>query len=174
MSFSTNRKIAWNRHRANLAQEEITSNASRLDVSTTAINTLQLQSVVVVNMEHEGQLLANQYLFSMGMGSLTKPGFGLPFLISFQLLGFSIIHDSADTAESIGLDFELYDFGSNTSPTSIASTTLTTSKFTNVVLPTPPVHGAGVLCIRVTSVSGVVDPDASYRISLYSRQTLSA
>jgi len=174
MSFSTNRKIAWNRHRANLAQEEITTNANRLDVSSSAITTLQLQSVVVMNMEHEGQLLANQYLFSLGMGSLTKPGYGLPFLTSFQLLGFSIIHDSTDTNESIGLDFEMYDFGSSTSPTIIASTTLSTLKFTNVILPTPPVHGAGILCIRVTSVNGVVDPDASYRISLYSRQTLSA
>jgi len=79
MSLSTNRKIAWNRHRAILAQEEITTNATRLDVSATAINTLQLQSVVVMNMEHEGQLLDGQYLFSMGMGSLTKPGYGLPF-----------------------------------------------------------------------------------------------
>jgi len=107
MSFSNNRKIAWNRHRAILAQEEIVTNASRLDASTTAITALQLQSVVVLNMEHEGQLLDGQYLFSMGMGSLTKPGYGLPFLTSFQLLGFSIIHDSTDTAENISLDFEM-------------------------------------------------------------------
>ena len=110
----------------------------------------------------------------MGMGSLTKPGYGLPFLTSFQLLGFSIIHDSTDTAEIIGLDFEMYDFGSKTSTTSIASTTLSNLKFTNVVLANPPIHGAGVLCIRVTSVRVVLDPDASYRISLYTRQTLSA
>jgi len=83
MSFSTNRKIAWNRHRATIAQEEITSNATRLVESTTAITALQLQSVVVLNMEHEGQLVNGQHLFSMGMGSLTKPGYGLPFLTSF-------------------------------------------------------------------------------------------
>jgi len=174
MSFSTNRKIAWNRHRATIAQEEITSNATRLVESTTAITALQLQSVVVLNMEHEGQVVDGQYLFSLGMGSLTKPGYGLPFLTSFQLLGFSIIHDSTDTTEVIGLDFEMYDFGSTTTTTSIVSTTLTSAKYTNVIMPTPPIHGAGVLCIRVTTTTGVVDPDASYRISLYTRQTLSA
>ena len=110
----------------------------------------------------------------MGMSSLTKPGYGLHFLTSFQLLGFSIIHDSSDTNEIIGLDFEMYDFGSKTSTAPIASTTLSTLKYANVVLANPPIHGAGVLCIRVTSVSGAIDPDASYKISVYTRQTLSA
>ena len=163
---TANRTAADATLQSNIGTETATLTA-RIDEEASARAAADSKMCFMSIMEAEGELSVGDYPFACGFGAPSKANFGVFMPFDVRPVAFTVHCDSTDTSPSCTFLLEYYPIGGG-GPHNVTDGVMDGSKIASVIFPSDSgSRGAGQYCVKVTSASGLSDPEARYRAQLF-------